>query len=82
MNESTNFTWCYTWSDLRPNYDKLKLNDPEFIDVYGWALPTNFNIKVGDEFLVLELTSERHGTVVDGGFEIPREYLDYFYANC
>jgi len=80
VNESNNFTWCYTWSDLRPGYDKLKLVDPEFLEVYGWALRDG--IKVGDEFLVLELTSERHGTLVDGGFEIPREYLDYFHANC
>ena len=38
VNESTNFTWCYTWSDLRPGYDKLKLVDPEFLEVYGLSL--------------------------------------------
>ena len=79
LNDSINFTWCYTWSDLRENYDKVKLVNPEFIELYGFAIPDD--VKVGDVFSVTELT-EDGGTRVDRGFVIPRQYLDFFEANC
>ncbi|QXO12629.1 hypothetical protein pEaSNUABM49_00387 [Erwinia phage pEa_SNUABM_49] len=69
----------YTWSDLRENYDKLKLVNQEFIELHGFAIPDD--VKVGDVFVVVELT-EDHGTRVDRGFVIPRHYLDFFEANC
>ena len=78
-NNSEDFTWCYTWSDLRETYDKLKLVNPEFIELYGFAIPDD--VKVGDVFLVIELTDDG-GTRVDRGFVIPREYLNFFEANC
>ncbi|AQW88907.1 hypothetical protein pEaSNUABM50_00381 [Erwinia phage pEa_SNUABM_50] len=79
LNNSEKYTWCYTWSDLRENYDKLKLVNQEFIELHGFAIPDD--VKVGDVFVVVELT-EDHGTRVDRGFVIPRHYLDFFEANC
>lgn len=78
FNESTEYTWCYTMSDLRNMYDRLKLVDERFITEYGWALPND--IKVGDTFIIEDYNTE-HGVKLLNSFTIPYQYMDYFHAN-
>lgn len=78
INTSENFHYCFTWTDLRVNYDKLKLISDDFISSMGETIPKN--VKVGDIFLVTGFTDD-HGTIVDQRFTIPRHLLDCFYAN-
>lgn len=78
FNESDNFHATYTWTDLRENYDKLKLVDESFIQKMGITIPKN--VKLGNVFLVTGFTDD-HGTIVNNKFTIPRKYLDCFYAN-
>lgn len=77
-NDSTNFHYCFTWTDLRVNYDKLKLVNQDFISAMRETIPKD--VKVGKIFLVTGFTDD-HGTIVDQRFTIPRHLLDCFYAN-
>lgn len=78
----SNFTWCYTWSDLDKGH-KLMLMSDEYLKHVPYLKE---QLKKGDIVTVvcIHTVDGANETVVkiDGGaeFTIKRNHLDYFYA--